>query len=171
MRISDWSSDVCSADLRRLPAPRLRGHHHRHPRLPRPRPAAARSGLGRHGFRDPCVCHDVAAHGDLSLHRDLFAGARLQPAGRRPARSVVARLRENVMAGPKESYSGPILECRNLCLSYFTRAGEIPAVIDFNMTLNQGESRSEEHTSELQSLMRISYAVFCLKKKKDKINT
>src|SRR3546814_5266871 len=30
-------------------------------------------------------------------------------------------------------------------------------------------SRSEEHTSELQSLMRISYAVFCLKKKKKKI--
>src|SRR3546814_4645445 len=29
-----------------------------------------------------------------------------------------------------------------------------------------GPSRSEEHTSELQSLMRISYAVFCLKKKK-----
>src|SRR3546814_10227948 len=31
--------------------------------------------------------------------------------------------------------------------------------------------RSEEHTSELQSLMRISYAVFCLKKKKTKNNT
>src|SRR3546814_10020154 len=31
--------------------------------------------------------------------------------------------------------------------------------------------RSEEHTSELQSLMRISYAVFCLKKNKKKINT
>src|SRR3546814_1446022 len=30
--------------------------------------------------------------------------------------------------------------------------------------------RSEEHTSELQSLMRISYAVFCLKKKNKKIN-
>src|SRR3546814_9518143 len=30
-----------------------------------------------------------------------------------------------------------------------------------------GRSRSEEHTSELQSLMRISYAVFCLKKKKN----
>src|SRR3546814_3969414 len=29
-----------------------------------------------------------------------------------------------------------------------------------------GEARSEEHTSELQSLMRISYAVFCLKKKR-----
>src|SRR3546814_1647736 len=31
-----------------------------------------------------------------------------------------------------------------------------------------GENRSEEHTSELQSLMRTSYAVFCLKKKKQK---
>src|SRR3546814_2047809 len=31
--------------------------------------------------------------------------------------------------------------------------------------------RSEEHTSELQSLMRISYAVFCLKKKKQRITT
>src|SRR3546814_10756022 len=31
------------------------------------------------------------------------------------------------------------------------------------------EDRSEEHTSELQSLMRISYAVFCLKKKKNKV--
>src|SRR3546814_3951404 len=30
----------------------------------------------------------------------------------------------------------------------------------------QGKGRSEEHTSELQSLMRLSYAVFCLKKKK-----
>src|SRR3546814_6780299 len=38
-----------------------------------------------------------------------------------------------------------------------------------NAWLNSG--RSEEHTSELQSLMRISYAVFCLKKKnKDKVN-
>src|SRR3546814_1695509 len=33
---------------------------------------------------------------------------------------------------------------------------------------SQSSSRSEEHTSELQSLMRISYAVFCLKKKKKK---
>src|SRR3546814_5171861 len=32
---------------------------------------------------------------------------------------------------------------------------------------SRGNGRSEEHTSELQSLMRISYAVFCLKKKKD----
>src|SRR3546814_3058360 len=33
-----------------------------------------------------------------------------------------------------------------------------------------GDGRSEEHTSELQSLMRISYAVFCLKKKNTTIN-
>src|SRR3546814_4539329 len=33
------------------------------------------------------------------------------------------------------------------------------------------DSRSEEHTSELQSLMRISYAVFCLKKKKKRYST
>src|SRR3546814_3889145 len=35
------------------------------------------------------------------------------------------------------------------------------------LTDRVGEPRSEEHTSELQSLMRISYAVFCLKKKTD----
>jgi len=39
-----------------------------------------------------------------------------------------------------QDYDGPILECRDLCISYFTRAGEIPAVIDFNMTLEQGGS-------------------------------
>src|SRR3546814_1452322 len=35
-------------------------------------------------------------------------------------------------------------------------------------SLQRAEVRSEEHTSELQSLMRISYAVFCLKKNKEK---
>src|SRR3546814_5284827 len=39
----------------------------------------------------------------------------------------------------------------------------------FKVRLDGGAYRSEEHTSELQSLMRISYAVFCLKKKQDKI--
>src|SRR3546814_1903318 len=37
-----------------------------------------------------------------------------------------------------------------------------------NCGSNAGTARSEEHTSELQSLMRISYAVFCLKKKREK---
>jgi peptide/nickel transport system ATP-binding protein len=44
------------------------------------------------------------------------------------------------MAETGQDYDGPILECENLCISYFTRAGEIPAVIDFNMVLHQGES-------------------------------
>src|SRR3546814_7088579 len=37
-----------------------------------------------------------------------------------------------------------------------------------SLAVTGSERRSEEHTSELQSLMRISYAVFCLKKKKNK---
>src|SRR3546814_2112225 len=45
----------------------------------------------------------------------------------------------------------------------FTGADD--AAIEAAGSLAGGEHRSEEHTSELQSLMRISYAVFCLKKK------
>ncbi|MEQ8357702.1 MAG: ABC transporter ATP-binding protein [Kiloniellaceae bacterium] len=44
------------------------------------------------------------------------------------------------MSSQSHDYDGPVLECRGLCISYFTRAGEIPAVIDFNMTLEQGGS-------------------------------
>src|SRR3546814_6049392 len=43
------------------------------------------------------------------------------------------------------------------------RRGRMALPLEYCLTAN--ESRSEEHTSELQSLMRISYAVFCLKKK------
>src|SRR3546814_8061533 len=45
------------------------------------------------------------------------------------------------------------------CHTYRNPASRLPRV-------RSGKARSEEHTSELQSLMRISYAVFCLKKKK-----
>src|SRR3546814_7042635 len=41
----------------------------------------------------------------------------------------------------------------------------------FDAQRDEISSRSEEHTSELQSLMRISYAVFCLKKKKTNTNS
>src|SRR3546814_10210841 len=44
------------------------------------------------------------------------------------------------------------------------------AVMSSLITYACAYARSEEHTSELQSLMRISYAVFCLKKKKNKEN-
>src|SRR3546814_606247 len=47
------------------------------------------------------------------------------------------------------------------------QAAEAEALYDRHFHLGKGVTeRSEEHTSELQSLMRISYAVFCLKKKK-----
>src|SRR3546814_8485328 len=60
------------------------------------------------------------------------------------------------------------------------RAAALRPVIDAMRTVTEAErhvrnfaftaARSEEHTSELQSLMRISYAVFCLKKKKENIS-
>src|SRR3546814_9216766 len=62
-------------------------------------------------------------------------------------------------------YLATIRGCRDTsapCSSYLLRRSE--------MVPSPALSRSEEHTSELQSLMRISYAVFCLKKKKT-INT
>src|SRR3546814_2620220 len=43
---------------------------------------------------------------------------------------------------------------------------DIPDLLADHVILERGSRRSEEHTSELQSLMRISYAVFCLKQKK-----
>src|SRR3546814_9473832 len=53
--------------------------------------------------------------------------------------------------------------CQALCPSGFLKVE--PPVFE-----RSGCERSEEHTSELQSLMRISYAVFCLKKKKTNNN-
>jgi hypothetical protein len=35
------------------------------------------------------------------------------------------------MTSNGKDFDGPILECKDLCISYFTRAGEIPAVVDF----------------------------------------
>src|SRR3546814_5487679 len=53
------------------------------------------------------------------------------------------------------------------------RAGRLPPAAQRGgvRLLRPPEERSEEHTSEFQSLMRISYAVFCLKKKKKKKHT
>src|SRR3546814_7068906 len=50
-------------------------------------------------------------------------------------------------------------------------ARQLAAVAHAGRIAVAGNFRSEEHTSELQSLMRISYAVFCLKKKKKKMTT
>ncbi len=44
------------------------------------------------------------------------------------------------MARFQEGWDGPVLECRNLSISYITRAADIPAVVDFNLVLNRGET-------------------------------
>src|SRR3546814_4439775 len=110
MRISDWSSDVCSSDLIPAQDPALNGHQTR-PHLRRR--SAATGGIERAAepgrYPHPPQPRDRAQHPD-------------------PVRGDGYRHR----------------------VGYGDRDG----------------ARSEEHTSELQSLMRISYAVFCLKKKK-----
>src|SRR3546814_7422408 len=63
----------------------------------------------------------------------------------------------------------PLAQMDAICPKPF---GQVHAIIDDKRYIAVGadtlQRRSEEHTSELQSLMRISYAVFCLKKKKKK---
>src|SRR3546814_1922353 len=117
MRISDWSSDVCSSDL-----------------------AAAAPAV-------PCEGGDLG-QGETA-HQAYRAAAGTATVGwsclPRVAAAAAAR-------GPKPSSSRP---------SITTTRPSLPA----------GVSRSAEHTSELQSLMRISYAVFCLKNKQHVLTT
>src|SRR3546814_1347431 len=53
----------------------------------------------------------------------------------------------------------------HFCISYSLFYWAVWVIWDAGTVYCFNEGRSEEHTSELQSLMRISYAVFCLKKK------
>src|SRR3546814_1543695 len=114
MRISDWSSDVCSSDL----------HVHRI--------GAARDDVG-----DERLAADATVDGapeiDGVAHKEPVFGA--HPARKTP-RQFLAHLAQRPIAVRLEEEQGAARQFR-----------------------------SEEHTSELQSLMRISYAVFCLKKK------
>src|SRR3546814_10844603 len=114
MRISDWSSDVCSSDLTAGPA----GQRSREV-MPEDLEVASGPRMSdRHGPATGTAAED---------HHGTTAD-RLRPAARsRP----VARPRHRRAAGARPPRLG---------------------------------LRSEEHTSELQSLMRTSYAVFCLKK-------
>src|SRR3546814_8996777 len=130
MRISDWSSDVCSSDL----------------------PLA---GIERTAHRElyPCAAADPAPLGrciDLRQQRAIETEhhRRLARLGPLPRLVGLGRDRLGLRLGrPGNEGIGRRLIHRRLGLAVrFT-------------------SRSEEHTSELQSLMRISYAVFCSKKK------
>src|SRR3546814_4274650 len=98
---------------------------------------------------------------------------------RRPPRSTrtdtlfPTRRSSDLLAGREVHDGGRNEEWRDLARSPFEKRFVLPldhfeatdAAADVN-TNAFGNFRSEEHTSELQSLMRISYAVFCLKKKK-----
>src|SRR3546814_7042678 len=83
-----------------------------------------------------------------------------EPLHRRRARAPF-RLLRNARTAPSEGQGAQYR-------SAFQRAGHHLAPFAGTSARQVGGARSEEHTSELQSLMRISYAVFCLKKKQTK---
>src|SRR3546814_6483068 len=116
MRISDWSSDVCSSDLR--------------------------AGALARCIRDGLGVIDIQQILAPELQAPRLAGAGEPDAGVKRRHAVLPLFREEV---------GPGVE-----IGHVAHVGV------------EQRARSEEHTSELQSLMRISYAVFCLKKKKQK---
>src|SRR3546814_5757137 len=126
MRISDWSSDVCSSDLGA-----------RHIRA-LPRRASRSTAL----FKLPCH------------HAMQNISARFQSKYRVIQLDIAATL----------GVEGLNLDLHSLALlpfCSFRRHSRFSRDIHGSLIA----IRSEEHTSELQSLMRISYAVFCLKKK------
>src|SRR3546814_3344097 len=61
---------------------------------------------------------------------------------------------------PADHVLATLLEPDGIGKTAYLLTGNYRVILDYNCS-----NRSEEHTSELQSLMRISYAVFCLKKK------
>src|SRR3546814_3125528 len=119
MRISDWSSDVCSSDLRSTARRRIREAR------------TADGHVAGDAARRPARAAVLAVHVDADADRSGVARAR----HRLPAADRCDR---------RSRGAGRSLPARG----------------------SAAVSRSEEHTSELQSLLRISYAVFCLKKKK-----
>src|SRR3546814_6479262 len=127
MRISDWSSDVCSSDL----APHLF------------------EIVERAHFRSKEVDDDVARveqHPVAALH-----------AFRRDAEDALVLQLLAQMVGHGADLPGRAAggDHHEVCDAGFVGEFDDDDVVRL---------RSEEHTSELQSLMRISYAVFCLKK-------
>src|SRR3546814_7973931 len=125
MRISDWSSDVCSSDL--VDAARSRQLRAEHGRDEAGRQHAMGDTALEHGLRSVFLVEmqRIGVAGNPGEQNDIRLGQRLGVDGGHADREFI-----------------DVIALR----------------------------RSEEHTSELQSLMRISYAVFCLKKKKKNID-
>src|SRR3546814_2860985 len=122
MRISDWSSDVCSSDLG--------------------------MNVARIGVLLAGLPNTIAAQ---TINRFCSSGLQAVALAADQVRLGNADL---VLAGGTESMSMVPMMGNKVALSPNVFRDDHVAI------------RSEEHTSELQSLMRISYAVFCLKKKK-----
>src|SRR3546814_9309430 len=129
MRISDWSSDVCSSDLihAKDDQPRFLG------------PRAAEQV-------DPQPVAEIDLGVEAARQLDL---ARLLVDQRDRAGDAVQHLRHDL---PEPAISDDDRRA----------ARRIARIVEVGLV---GAGRSEEHTSELQSLMRNSYAGFCLKKK------
>src|SRR3546814_3319540 len=128
MRISDWSSDVCSSDLVERLLARVR----------------------QYPFGD-VLDLDQARHVLPDLARDRRVG--------QLGVAQLARPRPPLARGPEHALGirRRLVVVRVLAVHPDEMGGEHGT--------GQVVGRSEEHTSELQSLMRNSYAVFCLKKK------
>src|SRR3546814_3412493 len=75
----------------------------------------------------------------------------------------------SVLLAENTPHNGPLMLIPGSHQTYLTCVGETPD--DHYLSSLKRQERSEEHTSELQSLMRISYAVICLKKKTIQYNT
>src|SRR3546814_1305896 len=132
MRISDWSSDVCSSDLKAIGMMKVGLARRMHER---PIAFGAVELLDHRGQRE--LRADVGK--DTGL--DAQGIALLAALGDHFPRCELVRTQQ-----------------RTIIVELVTGPAAVGAVIEFGII-----GRSEEHTSELQSLMRISYAVFCLK--------
>src|SRR3546814_3805017 len=146
MRISDWSSDVCSSDLCRH-----RRQDHRRRIDASGTTASIRLGSSRRRRRE---------HEALSGNRGalLERGSRIAQCWLQGAHVIPFSLFASLLTSSAGALANSLFEGGSPTAFFYRLAwGYLGAC---------AVVRSEEHTSELQSLMRISYAVFCLKKKK-----
>src|SRR3546814_10723591 len=149
MRISDWSSDVCSSEHTIFAIGIL--HAIEQGRLAEAAPIATEVVhlvLSRRVLYMAVLLLDIAK-GRGGDHSEL---------GAKVAQKVCPQL--GLDAAETETVAWLVLHHLAMSDTAFKRD------IDDPKTLRDFADRSEEHTSELQSLMRISYAVFCLKKQK-----
>src|SRR3546814_3904142 len=182
MRISDWSSDVCSSDLRPrtvYPPLRLLDHTHWYVGEDRAR-IVRRIRRSDRGYRAPPNLL-LNEHGRAMTRKlltaqlaEAFAAARLLGTlhclRHTFAMAMLARLqiqaRTNPDLNPLKVVQVLLGHASITTTAIYLRCGELPERdLSESLAYLYGELRSEEHTSELQSLMRTSYAVFCVKKK------